>query len=235
MAGSHGTRLLTLVFCLGMAAAVGCAGSGGSLPAPSLPFGGKTTDVVPGIPSPVERITLLRSLRERPATANPNELERVSQELADLYRREEDPAIRAEIVRTLSVYPTESAASVLRAALDDSSADVRIAACKVWGMRKDEEAVNLLSERLGSDGNVDVRLAAAEALGETGQRSATAALGEALEDRDPAMQYRAVASLRRVSDQDFGNDVNRWRQYVKGDLPASEKPVSVAEQFRRMF
>ena len=81
--------------------------------------------------------------------------------------------------------------------------------------------------------DADVRLAAAKALGETKNREAVAALGEALDDSDPAMQYRAVLSLKQVTGKDLGNDVNRWQQYVKGEPP--EPTPSLAERIRRLF
>ena len=62
-----------------------------------------------------------------------------------------------------------------------------------------------------------------------------AALGAALEDRDPAMQYRAVQSLQAVTGQNFGNDVERWQQYVRGEVPKSREPTSLAERFRNVF
>lgn len=232
---SSAKRVLTLVLCLWAAGAAGCARQGVAKSWSIWPFGGKTSDVVPGIPSPAERVARLREVAKKASSYSPDEQERIARELAAVYRQEDDPQIRAELVRTLSAYHAEAATSVLRTALNDSVADVRIAACKAWGTRRDEEAVALLSRTLGSDGDIDVRLAAAEALGETGQREATAALGQALEDRDPAMQFRVVSSLRKVSDQDFGNDVTQWRQYVRGEMPASEKPVSVGQRFRRMF
>ena len=46
-----------------------------------------------------------------------------------------------------------------------------------------------------------------------------AALGEALADSDPAMQYRAVLSLKQTTGKDLGNSVERWQQYVKGEQP----------------
>jgi HEAT repeat protein len=235
MARSLGNCVLTLVVGLSLAGMTGCAGTGASKPWSIWPFNEKTTDVVPGVPSPAERITLLRQVAKKSATASADEQERVSRELADVYRQEDDPLIRAEITRALAGYKTEAAASVLRTAMNDANTDVRIAACKAWGRRRDEQAVSQLSRVLGSDVDVDVRLTAAEALGETGNRAAVTALGQVLNDRDPAMQYRAVASLRKVGEQDFGNDVERWRAYVKGETPGPEKPVSVVERFRRMF
>jgi hypothetical protein len=51
-----------------------------------------------------------------------------------------------------------------------------------------------------------------------------------LDDPDPAMQYRAVMSLRQVTGQNFGNDVARWKAYVKGEPPPASKPVSIANR-----
>lgn len=228
MAGFLGKRGMTWVVCLWAAGLGGCAGPSGI-----GPFAKKTSDVVPGIPSPAERIALLREVSKK--AASPEKQEQMARELEAVYRQEDDPIIRAEIVRTLANFQAESAVAVLQTAVNDANGDVRIAACKAWGNRRDEEAITQLSRVLGSDTDVDVRLAAAEALGETGQARAVSALGQALDDRDPAMQYRAVASLKKVSDQDLGDDVDRWRQYVKGELPGPQKPVSVAERFRRMF
>ena len=77
----------------------------------------------------------------------------------------------------------------------------------------------LLAEALRSDVDADVRLAAAKALGETKNPAATAPLGEALNDSDPAMQYQAVLSLQKATGKDLGNDVARWQRYVKGEPP----------------
>ena len=66
------------------------------------PFGRKTTDVVPGITPPAQRIGLLRQLRERAGKAKPEEQETVSAQVAAAYQQESDPLIRAETVRTLA-------------------------------------------------------------------------------------------------------------------------------------
>jgi HEAT repeat protein len=91
-----------------------------------------------------------------------------------------------------------------------------------------------LAEALRNDVDGDVRLAAAGALGETKNPAAVAPLGEALADPDPAMQYRAVLSLKQTAGKDLGNSVERWQQYVKGELPAEPTP-SLADRFRRLF
>jgi len=49
------------------------------------------------------------------------------------------------------------------------------------------------------------------------------------------MQHRAMLSLAQVTGKDFGGDARRWQQYVRGELPEAEQPVSVVERFGRMF
>ena len=97
------------------------------------------------------------------------------------------------------------------------------------------EAAAVLSQVLTGDDDPDVRLEAIEALGQCRDPAAVAALGPALEDRDPAMQYRAVLALKELTGEDFGNDVDRWRQYVQGDVPVQTPPSSLAERLRRIF
>ena len=50
------------------------------------------------------------------------------------------------------------------------------------------------------------------------------------------MQYRAVTSLRQVTGQDLGNDVNKWREYAKANNlhPAKPEP-SLAERIWHPF
>ena len=125
--------------------------------------------------------------------------------------------------------------TVIEAASEDDSADVRMTACEVLGRRGGPQAIRLLSKTVASDINADVRLAATRALGETGDPAAVAGLGVALEDGDPAMQYRAVLALKKVSKEDFGRDVGLWRQYVRGENPAPPQPTSLAERIRNLF
>lgn len=61
------------------------------------------------------------------------------------------------------------------------------------------------------------------------------ALGLALQDEDPALQYRAVESLREASGKDYGNDLQAWQQFAQGQDPGPEYSPSVAERLRRLF
>ena len=143
--------------------------------------------------------------------------------------------IREEAVRAVGRYRTESASTVLRGALQDSDRGVRVAACQAWGDREDVEGVDELRRVLAQDKEVEVRLAAAKSLGAIGGSRAIEALGIALEDRDPAIQYQAVQALRGCTGEDFGNDVNLWRRYVNGDTPMPAESISWTDRVRNFF
>ncbi|HEX4149822.1 MAG TPA: HEAT repeat domain-containing protein, partial [Pirellulales bacterium] len=186
----------------------------------------------PTIATPKDRITKLHQLAHTASERGPAQLEGESQDLVSVLRKEEDPLIRAEILRTLAYYPTASAAKMLTAGLKDTDSDVRIACCQAWGQRKGHDATRLLSETLTSDTDIDVRLAAARALGETGDPAAATALGLALDNPDPAMQYRAVQSLRKVTGRDYDDNVAVWRDYLKGNHPPEP---SLATRIKNWF
>jgi len=111
---------------------------------------------------------------------------------------------------------------------------VRIRACDVWAKRGGADAVQLLAARYQTDADLDVRLRALKMLGELKDKQAIPVLARALEDGDPAVQYRAVASLKQVSGRDLGNDVNDWREWA-ADPDAHKAEWSIAEGFRRLF
>jgi hypothetical protein len=234
-------RLASPIIFAGLIAVVlgGCNGlSGPNRGWASLPWSKKpaeTPDKGTGITPPYQRMAELRELEKTGPSKSPDEQQRIGRQLAEQFRTEEDPLIRTQMVRTLTQFKTDEACALLRDAMDDNSTDVRIAACRAWGARKGPEAIELLGKRTADDTNVDVRLAAVRALGETGNPGAVPKLAFALEDTDPALQYRAVLSLRKITGKDLGNDVNRWRQYVKGETPATPRPTSIAERFRRLF
>ncbi len=197
------------------------------------PFGNKS-DTVPGLTSPPERLAAIRTAVKEASSGGADEQERVSRELAAALADEKDPLIRLEIVRGVGGLQSPTVAWILRAALKDTDLDVRVAACKAWGRQRGAEAASLLSEVALSDIEAEVRLAAVRALGDVGDRGGVTALGKAIDDRDPTMQYCAVESLRKISGQDYGNDLSKWRQYAKGESPAPDKP-SIASRVRSIF
>jgi HEAT repeat protein len=109
-----------------------------------------------------------------------------------------------------------------------------MAACEAWRTRGGPEAVALLAARSEADQEIDVRLKALRELGDLGDEGAVPALARALEDPDPAVQFRAVGALKQVSGRDLGDDVNAWRAWA-ADPNAEGTEWTIAEGFRRVF
>ena len=197
-------------------------------------FGPPKRPAEPVVETPAKRIDALRQLAEDAPDADAAEQERLSTLLAASMRSELDPLVRAQTVRTISYYPTDTALSVQASALQDGDGGVRIAACEAWGRKGGSEAAQRLSGILAGDTDFDVRMAAARALGEIKDPASVAGLAAALDDPDPAMQRRGVESLERLTGKYYGNDVNAWRQFVQGQPPQAPS-MPIAERFRRLF
>ena len=215
--------MVGLLSCLLVGGGSGCNHSSPSW----LPFSNPPEHLA-GVPAPSERIANLRKLAEAAPKTEPAPRELVAQDLARELQKEDDPILRAEILRALAAYGGPAADAMLRAALNDPDASVRDVVCTAWGKKGDAAAAKLLSGVLNGDIDKDVRMAAARALGHCHEPAAIAALGTALEDPDPAMQHLAVTSLQQITGQNLGNEVDRWRQYVKSVSPKPLESPSLA-------
>jgi len=181
-----------------------------------------------------QRIDAIREQAQEARGAGPDRRAAFTQDLARRVLEEHDPRVRCEIVSEAAAFDTPAAASICRGALQDPDQRVRIRACEVWGKRGGADAVALLTSRYRADTDLDVRLRALRMLGELRDSAAIPVLAEALEDPDPAVQYRAVAALKEVSGRDLGNDVNAWRAWA-ADPDADRGDWSVAETLRKLF
>lgn len=185
-------------------------------------------------PTANQRIKDLKAIREAGPGTDPAVHETKATELARKIQTERDPLVRAQIIRTIEIYPTRLTSAVLHAATNDPEPAVRIACADSWGKRNTDEAVEHLSELFKKDESIDVRLAAIKGLGETKNQSAVQKLAPALEDKDPALQLVAVESLRSLTGLQFGYDVNKWREYLKN--PSAERPQEgLADKLRQLF
>lgn len=170
--------------------------------------------------------TKLESLREagpKLASYSDADQQQWARVLNEIIEHETNPQIRAASVETLAFLPSQISADGLRAAATDSSAKVRMAACKAMATRNDGEAVEVLATVLGSDTNLDVQLAAAKGLGNSSDPRATEALRMALDSKNPALQFRVTQSLARTTPVDYGRDVVAWKQYLNGETPRSRQ------------
>jgi HEAT repeat protein len=191
----------------------------------------------PNVPSPLERIEALEEIaseHDSRAGEDPAWEQEKADEIAAQIRNEDNPLIRAQMLRTLAPFKTPTAEFILTSGLKDGDPDVRMACCEAWRRRGGPEAVRVLSDVLKEDTELDVRLAAARELGQLDDPVAMQSLAMALEDENPAMQYRAMRSLESITGESFGNDVLQWREYAASQANPSQ-PAAIAGENRPWF
>lgn len=171
----------------------------------------------------------IRSLADDAEDMSAIEQERACQELAANLQPQSPVILRLESIRALGRFSVPAAGNLLSSASIDTDPQVRATVCTAWGNRGGSEAVDALHRVLTDETDIDVRLAATRALGKFRSRTAFDALTLALNDKDPAMQVRAMDSLKSVTGEDFGYSVAAWQQYVSGGDPESLPPARISE------
>jgi HEAT repeat protein len=183
--------------------------------------------------TPAMRVDAIREFSTRSTGADSPEQRQITDQLARQIQVEPDPLVRQAIVSSMGEFHTPIAQQVLEAGLSDENATVRQTSCRALGRRAEPSSVTCLANALNTDKDIDVRMAAADALGKIKTPEATKALAVALDDRDPALQYAGVQSLKAITGKDYGPDVQAWRQVAAGQAPPAH-PTSVAERLRRV-
>lgn len=215
------------VLCL-----VGCASEGGKWYDPLRLWARKEKEGPKvKVVTNADRIKILRDLAKQAATLPPEEQERATDELCRALPKEQDVLMRCQLLRTLAMFPNPRAEAMLSAGLRDADQDVRIACCDAWASRGGKEANRVLCELLTGDTDSDVRLAAARGLARLKDPQAVPALALALDDANPAIQFRAIQSLKAITGKSF-KTVQEWREYVHGE---HKEPPSVGERLRGLF
>ncbi len=165
-------------------------------------------------PTLMSRRQQLIEMVESVEDASPTEQDQVAQRLTKIVENDSVFLIRIEATKLLGRLSTLSAVQGLDLASRDPDPDVRKAAIKSWRMRGDETAINRLQKLVVSDTNLDVRLAATRALGDSSSAAALRSLAMVLDDPDPAVQFRATESLTKATGEKFGADVAAWKKYL---------------------
>lgn len=181
---------------------------------------------------PAMRIDAVEQLAAQATGVDSPEQREIAEQLARQIQIEPDPLVRTAVVRTIAEFRVPISVQVLEAGLADDSAAVRIACCRGLGQRAEASSVSHLAQALRGDRDFDVRLAAAAALGQIKTPEAIQSLVVALDDRDPAMQYVGVQSMKSLTGKDYGGDVAAWRQVAAGGNPPPPDPPSIAERVR---
>lgn len=150
--------------------------------------------------------------------------QRVAEELAEVLHRDPVLLLRLHAVKLLGELNCPAAIQALEDASRDHTSDIRIASIDAWGRMPAEKAIPQLQEIIGSDTDTDVRLAATRALGNFSGQQAVEAISLALDDRNPALQFRAAESLQKVTGEQYGRDISAWQRYVQNVIP--DQPVN---------
>ena len=150
--------------------------------------------------------------------------------LSDIIFRDKVLLMRLHAVRLLGqLKNSPSAVETLTRASKDNNRDIRLAAIESWKTLGTDSAVPQLQEIIGSDTDIDVRLAATEALGYFPGRASVEALALSLNDRNPALQVRATESLRKATGEPLGRNVVAWQEYVQKVVPQGLPTTAIAE------
>ena len=183
--------------------------------------------------TPAMRIDTVRQFAGRADGTDSADQRELTDQLARQIQIEPDPLVRDAIVEAVAEFRTPLAQQILEAGLNDEHQAVRIACCQALGTRAEAASVASLARTLRDDKRIDVRLAAAEALGRINSPESMAALVVALDARDPALQFVGVQSMKSISGLDYGGDVAKWRQVATGGTPPeAPQPPSIAERIR---
>jgi hypothetical protein len=191
--------------------------------------------------TPAMRASAIGEFGARASGVDSPEQRQLTDQLARQIQIEPDPLVRQAVIRAIAEYKTPLAQQVLEAGLADQDEMVRVVCCEEMAKRAaDEEfdpahgAIGSLAKALREDKNQNVRIAAAKALGQMKTQAAMQAVAVALEDRDPAMQYVGVQSMKEITGKDYGPNVEAWRQVAAGQTPAAPETPSIAERLKGM-
>lgn len=175
------------------------------------------------------RVTEFDTLKSQIPTMAPDEQEKWANVLTEMMDSETSPELRRRSVECLAMINGPIADEGLTKASEDRVDKVRITACKAWQSRKSETSKKMLTQIAVSDQSPSVRIAALEALGKTAGGVAKEAFEMALEDNDPAIQYQAAKSLKQITGEDFGGDIEAWQNFLANSPGFPEEP-KVADQ-----
>jgi hypothetical protein len=175
------------------------------------------------------RVAEFETLKAQIPSMPQEEKERWSNILSEMMDTETSPELRRLSVECLAMISSPIADEGLTKASEDKVDKVRITACKAWLQRKSDTSKKMLTQIAVSDQSPSVRIAALEALGETAGGVAKEAFEMALEDNDPAIQFQAAQSLKQITGEDFGGDIEAWQNYLANSPGFPEEP-KVAEQ-----
>ncbi|MEX0875857.1 MAG: HEAT repeat domain-containing protein [Phycisphaerales bacterium] len=141
-----------------------------------------------------------------------------------------DPSVRAASIRALGRHGDPEHAPLIIRGLADGDDFVRVEAARALQRVHSEDAIEPLIRRIeeANESNIDVRAAAADALGQYRQKSVVLALIGALRDSRLAVNDRVQHSLMTLTGQNFALDRQAWLDWYNrtNDLFAGARPYT---------
>lgn len=205
--------------------AAGCSGSNSFLRKKKT---SQDIPLPPGIVAPREKLQNWQKLVK--SATSPSAKSNVARQLEEAFLKEDDPQLRAELLRLMGQLNLPPSDTLVERAKSDEEPSVRIQLCHLLAKSPSGSAVSVLSELALNDRDQDVRQAAIKALGRLHDPRANQVLAQLLRNRDPAIQYLAVQSLKQTTGKDFGMDLKQWEAYVYGGAPAGKSQPALAEK-----
>lgn len=126
-----------------------------------------------------------------------------------------DPMVRAASAHALGLHGQVEDAPLLAKALTDTSQLTRWEAAKGLQRIHNPVAIAPLIEAAVNDADVDVRMAAATALGQYQERRVIEALIRGLDDRSLGVAFHARRSLSILTGENFGTDPVAWLEWSR--------------------
>jgi len=227
------------ILCLLLVINSGCAVDNEFLA--KMPLFEAKSDRIPNLQPSHERKKVIREKGNRGEKAPAEEKEILLAQLMTEYRTSPDTDMRREAVDAMAKILHPKRDEYMKEVLEDGDPFVRISVIEAFEKSYNQEFTPLLIDRMKADKDKDVRLAAIRVLGNqyavkqsllytsahdgaTVHEQLVPAFGSALYDKVPAVRYEAMVSLRKITGEDYGKDINRWMQYVQYKKGESEKP-----------
>lgn len=167
-------------------------------------------------PTFAERIEELEVLDLQIESMSPEDQERWARQLEVLVEKDPSPEFRSRCLPTLARIQSPTAVRALNRASSDESEKVRLAACKAWGIRRDNAGRDMLLSISTTDQSNSVRMAAIESLVQYDEPEVRSVLTNLLDDRSPAIQYQVATSLAKKTGKNFGGDFESWKKLLNG-------------------
>lgn len=154
----------------------------------------------------------LRALAKRAKQLSEAEKEQTVANLAPFIENEKIIQLRVDAIYALGEINSQSAENVVIRSLKDPEAEVRIAAVNALTQRRTQTAGQELIRVTRSDTDKDVRTSAIRGLSSYPGDATVAALGQILNEPEPALQFAAMESLDAVTGSSIGINVTKWKE-----------------------